>query len=321
MTRNKELEHWETKLANTGLTPPEILTIAKSLTNMDRTRPPTAIHGLLGLNYHPVDKTNEIADFLENQYAPHKQWEENLERQVEARVQALLEAVDSDPPERTRPCDLQKWLNSLKLKMACEIDDIPKECLRHLQRRPLVQLTHQFNHCIGLSHFPKSWKEAKVVALPKTGKHPKFLQNLLPISLLSSTGNVFENVILESVQSQVGETNLLNASQFEFRARHSKTLQCMRLPDHVTLYFNNDMSTAAVFLDIGKAFDTTLQPGLLYKLPKLQFSTSFFKLVLSFISQRIFRVSIEGEMSTPRYMQAGEPQGSVLYPTLYSLYK
>jgi hypothetical protein len=31
----------------------------------------------------------------------------------------------------------------------------------------------------------------------------------------------------------------------------------MRLTDHVTLNFNNNMSTAAVFLDIEKAFDTS----------------------------------------------------------------
>jgi hypothetical protein len=76
------------------------------------------------------------------------------------------------------------------------------------------------------------------------------------------------------------------------------------------------MSTAAVFLDIKKAFDTTWQPVLLYKLSKLQFSTSLIKLIGSFLSQRKFRVSVEGEMSTPRYMQAGVPQGSVLSPTL-----
>jgi hypothetical protein len=116
---------------------------------------------------------------------------------VEAKVQALLGAVDSYPPERIRPCDLQKLLNSLKLKKACGIDGIPNECLRHLPRRPLVHLTHLINHCIRLSHFPMSWKEAKVVALPKPGKDPKFPQNLRPLSLLSSKGKVFEKVILE----------------------------------------------------------------------------------------------------------------------------
>jgi len=45
------------------------------------------------------------------------------------------------------------------------------------------------------------------------------------------------------------------------RARHSTTLQCKRLTDHVTLNFNDSLSMAAVFLDIEKAFDTTWRPG------------------------------------------------------------
>jgi hypothetical protein len=161
-----------------------------------------------------------------------------------------------------RPYDLQKLLNSLKLKKAYGIEGIPNECLRHLPRRPLVNLTHLINHCIRLSHLPTSWKEAKVVALPKPGKDPKFPQNLRPIRLLSSTGKVFEKFILEIVKRHIGENNLLNASQFGFRAHRSTTLQCMRLADHVTLNFNSNMSTAAVFLDIEKAFDTTWHPGL-----------------------------------------------------------
>jgi hypothetical protein len=94
---------------------------------------------------------------------------------------------------------------------------------------------------------------------------PKFPQNLRPFSLLPSTGKAFEKVILDIVKRHIGERNLYNASQFGSCARHSTTLQCMRL------------STAAVFLHIEKAFDTTWNPGLLYKLPKLQFSTSFFR--------------------------------------------
>jgi hypothetical protein len=80
------------------------------------------------------------------------------------------------------------------------------------------------------------------------------------------------------------------------------------------------MSTAAVFLDIEKAFDITWHPGLLYKLSKLEFSINLIKLITSFLSQRKFRVSVEGEMCSPREMQAGVPQGSVLSPTLYNIY-
>jgi hypothetical protein len=195
------------------------------------------------------------------------------------------------------------WLWLCKFR-SFGIDGIPNECLRHLSRRPLVHLTHLFNHCLRLSHFPKSWKEAKVITLPKPGKDPKFPQNLRPISLLSTTGKLFEKVIHNIVQKHIEERSQLNASQFGFCARHSTTLQCRRLTDHVTLNFNNNMSMAAVFLDIEKIFDTTRHSGLLYKLSKLEYSTSLIKLISSFLSQRKF-VSVEGEMSTPREIQQG----------------
>jgi hypothetical protein len=130
------------------------------------------------------------------------------------------------------------------------------------------------------------------------------------------TGKLFEKVIQKIVQRHSENKGLLNASQFGFRACHSITWQYKRITDHITLNFNNKMSTAAVFLDIEKAFDTTWHPGLVYELSKLEFSTSLIKLISPFLSQRKFRVSVEGEMSLPREIQAGVPQGSVLSPTL-----
>jgi hypothetical protein len=125
-------------------------------------------------------------------------------------------------------------------------------------------------------------------------------------------GYMYE-VSIVIVQKHIREKHLLNASHFGFRARHNTTLQYTRLADHVILNFNNNMSTAAVFLHIEKAFDTTWYPGLLYKLSKLNFSTRIIKLISSFLLQRKFRVSVEGEMSKSRCMQAGVPQGSVTF--------
>jgi hypothetical protein len=42
----------------------------------------------------------------------------------------------------------------------------------------------------------------------------------------------------------------------------------MRFTDHVILNFNNNISTAAVFLGVEKSFDAAWQPGLLYNLTK-----------------------------------------------------
>jgi hypothetical protein len=141
--------------------------------------------------------------------------------------------------------------NSLKLRKARGLDGIPNGC-------------PGTSDCLRLSHFPKPWKEEKIMTLPKPGKDPKFPQNLCPISLLSTRGKLFEKLILKVAKRHIEERGLLNASQFGFRALHSTTLQCMRLTEHVTLNFNNNMSTAAVFLDIEKAFDKTWHLGLLY---------------------------------------------------------
>jgi hypothetical protein len=85
----------------------------------------------------------------------------------------------------------------LKLRQACGIDGVPNECLRHLPRRSLVHLTHLVNHYIRLAHFSTPWKEARVIALLQPGKDPKIPQNLCPISLLSTTGKLFEKMILK----------------------------------------------------------------------------------------------------------------------------
>jgi hypothetical protein len=174
MTRRKALERSETRIGNCEVTPHAIWPVAKSLMKRDGPKATTAIHGLLGLKYHPLEKAKAIADCLENQFTPNDLGDENHERRVEARVQALLESVDNSPPERIRPCDVLKFMKTLKLRKACGIDGIPNECLRHLPRKPLVHLTHLFNHCIRLSHFPESWKEAKVITLSKSVKDPNF---------------------------------------------------------------------------------------------------------------------------------------------------
>jgi hypothetical protein len=70
-------------------------------------------------------------------------------------------------------------------------------------------------------------------------------------------------------------------------------------------------------LDIGKAFDTTWNCGLLYKLSELKFSTSSIKLITSFLTDRKFIVLVEPEFSTSREKAIRVPPGSVLAPVLY----
>jgi hypothetical protein len=70
MTRKEALELWETRIANCEATPQALWPIAKSLLKRDGPKAPTAIHGFSGLKFHPSQKANATADYLENLFTP-----------------------------------------------------------------------------------------------------------------------------------------------------------------------------------------------------------------------------------------------------------
>jgi hypothetical protein len=65
--------------------------------------------------------------------------------------------------------------------------------------------------------------EAKFITLANPCKEQKFSQNLRLISLLSTTGKLFEKVIPKIVQKHIEKRSLPNANQFGFCARYSMT--------------------------------------------------------------------------------------------------
>lgn len=79
----------------------------------------------------------------------------------------------------------------------------------------------------------------------------------------------------------------------------------MRLADHETLWRRYSLMYE-------KASDTTQHSGLLHKLYKLKFSKNLIKLISSFLSERKFTDSVEGEMSTSKETQAG---GALKFPS------
>jgi hypothetical protein len=96
------------------------------------------------------------------------------------------------------------------------------------------------------------------------------------------TSKLFDNDTLKINQRHNEE----RANDSSFRARRRKSLQNMRLMDHVTSNFNDNigLSTPAVFLDIEKV---TWHSEFLYKLQKLQISSSLNCSLAPFIEQKI----------------------------------
>ncbi|KFM59365.1 RNA-directed DNA polymerase from mobile element jockey, partial [Stegodyphus mimosarum] len=73
-------------------------------------------------------------------------------------------------------------------------------------------------------------------------------------------------------------------------------------------------------LDVVKAFDRVWHEGLIYKLIQQGLEREMIQLIVSFITNRTFAVSIGEDQSSIHTINAGVPQGSILGPILYLLY-
>jgi len=104
MTQREALERWGTKIGNCEVTSQDIGPFAKSVMKWNG---PEALN-TLGRKYQPTEKTNVIADCLENQFASCYLCGTDNERRLDAKFHTLLQVVDKNPHERARPCDVKK---------------------------------------------------------------------------------------------------------------------------------------------------------------------------------------------------------------------
>ena len=170
--------------------------------------------------------------------------------------------------------------------------------------------------------FPAAWKEATVIGIHKPNKHRSDPSAYRPISLLSSLGKIYERLLLARLHSHIDSRGLLIDEQFGFRAGHSCVQQVHRITEHVlsNMHQRRPIGTAALFFDVAKAFDKVWHSGLIYKLYQLEVPDSLVLILRDYLTDRSFRYRVEGALSSPHPIRAGVPQGSVLSPTLYSLY-
>lgn len=320
--RQRSQELWENCLVECQQDITKMWKLTRSMSKKFSAPPPTVIQAPTGQKYDPEDQANAIADSLEQQFRPHEIINIARKQEVETLASEKLEAAAANMyhyPLIT-PLETKNLLSKLNIKKAPGPDRVQAGCLKFLPRKALVKLTHIYNACLKFQYFPTQWKEAKIITIPKQGTDPTRPQNLRPISLLSPLGKIFEKILLKRLFTIFTENNTIPAAQFGFRAGHGTTLQLLRLVDHITTQFNNKSSTAAVFLDIEKAFDRTWHPGLICKLESTGIPPYLLLLLNSYLKNRTFRVQFNQGTSSMRNIQAGVPQGSVLAPVLYNIY-
>ncbi|GFW72668.1 RNA-directed DNA polymerase from mobile element jockey [Trichonephila clavipes] len=119
---------------------------------------------------------------------------------------------------------------------------------------------------LTLRYFPKSWKTVVLVPILKHGKNSALAESYRPISLLPVHSKLSEKVILARLNDHLEREKILIPEQHGFRPRLSTSHQLLRVVEFIKEGNNKNECTAAVFLDIQKAFDRVWYMGLLFKL-------------------------------------------------------
>jgi hypothetical protein len=278
----------------------------------------SATHPLLGpngLSYSAEEKTEIIADSLERQFSTSQG--PNLPEVTES-IMTIRGSVLNKPNLFTTPGSIQKLIFKLTKNKAPGRDKITNTALKFLPKNKLLDLTKIINGCLNLCYFPSIWKLSSIISIPKPGKNHQLPENYRPIAPLSSLSKVYERTILQHLQKSLA--NKIRDEQFAFRQNHSTVLQLTKLMNQISANLNQGIQTAAIFLDVEKAFDTVWHDGLLHKMLSMNIPLQLLKIIESFLSERTFFAKIENQNSSIRMVNASVPQGSCLSPTLFNIY-
>uniref|UniRef100_A0A1Y1KRE1 Reverse transcriptase domain-containing protein n=1 Tax=Photinus pyralis TaxID=7054 RepID=A0A1Y1KRE1_PHOPY len=115
------------------------------------------------------------------------------------------------------------------------------------------------------------------------------------------------------------DPQFITEAQAGFRRGYSTIDQLVYLENYLQEGYKNRHHTVGVFFDIEKAFDMTWRGGILLQLEKWGFKGSLPKVISSFLSNRTFRVKINGSLSQAYVLENGIPQGSTLSCTLFNI--
>ena len=209
----------------------------------------------------------------------------------------------------------------LKNSKSCGLDNIDTYILKLTRKFIVPALTHIVNLSISTQTFPKAYKVAKVVPLYKGNEcettDPKSYR---PVALLPIVSKVLERVVQKQINDYMDKNKFWHPQQHAYRAHHSTATAMISMHDSWVEAAENGKLSGIALIDMSAAFDVVDINILLRKCKLLNFGNDAERWLRSYLTQRSQCTHISGSTSRVLSLEAGVPQGSVLGPSLYSIF-
>ena len=218
------------------------------------------------------------------------------------------------------PKMVKKLIMNLDLLKASGANCILVVVLKNCKPELSYILVELCNKCLKKSCFPDCLEVSLVAPVFKNVGEWFTAKSYHPVSLLSVVSKVFEKLVFNTVVDHLAKCGLLSDLQYGFRSSQSTKNLITVISDRIARAFNRSGATRAVALDISKTFDKVWHAGLLHKLTSYEISGQTFGRISSFLSNRWFRVFLEGKSSKEYPFNAGVSQDSILVTALFLLF-
>ena len=267
----------------------------------------------------PAKFVNEFNNYLQNKIA-------NIRDDIKSINSDIFSEFGINVPtghglETLQPIDENDILNYIA---KCKLTNCPNDKINFnkIELHSFKDIMRELiNICFASGKFPESEKEGIIYPrLKSNDMDADSFASYRPVTNITVLSKIIEIAINNRLNEYLMSCNLIPEFQSAFRANHSTETALLKVHSDIIRSLDNSKTVCMICLDLSAAFDTVDHEILINELRACGVEGTALKLFESYLENRTVRVAANGTLSEPLNLKYGIPQGSVLAPTLFSVY-